>query len=54
MKKATKQQEQQMEHKSLSLKSLNTFDHLTWLWHLEKIEGFECGFGMYSLLLYWV
>jgi hypothetical protein len=28
MKKATKQQEQQKKHKSPSLKSLNTFDHL--------------------------
>jgi hypothetical protein len=54
MKKATLQQEQQMQHKSPSLKSLNTFDHLTWLWHLERIEGFQCVFGVYSLLLYWV
>jgi hypothetical protein len=29
MKKATKQQEQQMEHKSHSLKSLITIDHLS-------------------------
>jgi hypothetical protein len=28
MKKATKQQEQQMEHKSHSLKPLNIIDHL--------------------------
>jgi hypothetical protein len=29
MQNATKQQEQQLKHKSSSLKSLNTFDHLT-------------------------
>jgi hypothetical protein len=54
MKKATKQQEQQLKHKTPSLKSLNTFKHLTWFWHLESIEGFECVFGVYSFLLYWM
>ena len=43
-----------MEHKSLSLKLLNTFDHLTWFWNLERIECFECVFGVYFLLLYWM
>jgi hypothetical protein len=41
MKKATKQQEQEKKHKSPSLKSLNTFDHLTWFWNLERVEGFD-------------
>jgi hypothetical protein len=50
--KATKQQEQQLKHKSPSLKSLNTFDHLTRFWNLERIEDFDCDFGVYSLLLY--
>jgi hypothetical protein len=54
MKTTTKQQEQQKKHKSPSLKSLNTFDHLTWFWNLERIEGFDCVFGVYSLLLYWM
>jgi hypothetical protein len=38
MKKSTKQHEQQKKHKSPSLKLLNTFDHLTWLWNLERIK----------------
>jgi hypothetical protein len=48
----TKQQEQQMKHKSHSLKSLITIDHLSYLWHLERIVSFECVFGMNSLFLY--
>jgi hypothetical protein len=52
MKKSTKQQKQQKKHKSPSLKSLNTFDHLIWFWNLERIEGFDCVFVVYSLLLY--
>jgi hypothetical protein len=54
MKKATKQQEQQKKPKSPSLKSLNILDHLTWFWNLERIEGFDCVFRVYSLLLYWM
>jgi hypothetical protein len=40
-----------MEHKSHSLKSLNTINHLAWLRDLERIESFECVFGMYSFAL---
>jgi hypothetical protein len=35
----TKQQEQQMKHESLSLKSLITNDHLSQLWNLERLEA---------------
>jgi hypothetical protein len=48
----TKQQEQQMKHKSHSLKSLITIGHLPKLWDLERIGSFECVFGMNPLLLY--
>jgi hypothetical protein len=48
----TKQQEQQMKHKSHSLKSLIIIDHLSELWDLERIVSFECVFGMNPLLLY--
>jgi hypothetical protein len=41
-------------NKSPSLKSLNDFDHLTRFWNLERIECFDCVFGVYSLLLYWM
>jgi hypothetical protein len=37
--KETKQQEQQMKHESLSLKSLITNDHLSQLWNLEILEA---------------
>jgi hypothetical protein len=37
--KETKQQEQQMKHESLSLKSLITNDHLSQLWNLERLEA---------------
>jgi hypothetical protein len=50
-KKATKQQEQQKKHKSPSLKSLSTFNHLTWFWSLERIWCFDCVFGVYSFPL---
>jgi hypothetical protein len=34
-----KQQERQITHGSLSLKSLNTNDHLSQLWNLERLEA---------------
>jgi hypothetical protein len=33
-----KQQERQISHGSLSLKSLNTNDHLSQLWNLERLK----------------
>jgi hypothetical protein len=33
-----KQQERQISHRSLSLKSLNTNDHLSQLWNLERLK----------------
>jgi hypothetical protein len=35
----------------LSLKSLSTFDHLTWFWNLERIWCFDCVFGLYDFAL---
>jgi hypothetical protein len=34
-----KQQERQITHRSLSLKSLITNDHLSQLWNLERLEA---------------
>jgi hypothetical protein len=28
--------------------------HLIWFWSLERMECFDCVFGVYSLLLYWM
>jgi hypothetical protein len=50
--KETKQQEQQMKHKSLSLKSLITNDHLSQLWNLERLEALIVSWnGLLALVL---
>jgi hypothetical protein len=50
--KETKQQEQQMKHKSHSLKSLITNDHLSQLWNLERLEALNVSWnGLLALVL---
>jgi hypothetical protein len=50
--KKTKQQEQQMKHKSHSLKSLITNDHLSQLWNLERLEVLNVPWnGLQALVL---
>jgi hypothetical protein len=53
----TKQQERQITHESLSLKSLITNDHLSQLWNLERLEALIVSWnGLLALVLnvkYW-
>jgi hypothetical protein len=50
--KETKKQEQQMKHKSLSLKSLITNDRLSQLWNLERSEALIVSWnGLLALVL---
>ena len=47
-----KQQEQQITHGSLSLKSLITNDHLSQLWNLERLEALIVSWnGLLALVL---
>jgi hypothetical protein len=48
----TKQQERQITHESLSLKSLITNDHLSQLWNLERLEALIISWnGLLALVL---
>jgi hypothetical protein len=48
----TKQQEQQMKHRSHSLKSLITNDHLSQLRNLERLEALNVSWnGLLALVL---
>jgi hypothetical protein len=48
----TKQQERQITHESLSLKSLITNDHLSQLWNLERLEALIVSWnGLLALVL---
>jgi hypothetical protein len=48
----TKQQERQITHESLSLKSLITNDHLSQLWNLEILEALIVSWnGLLALVL---
>jgi hypothetical protein len=48
----TKQQERQITHESLSLKSLITSDHLSQLWNLERLEALIVSWnGLLALVL---
>jgi hypothetical protein len=50
--KETKEQEQQMEYESLSLKSLITNDHLSQLWNLKRLEALIVSWnGLLALVL---
>jgi hypothetical protein len=47
-----KRQEQQITHRSLSLKSLTTNDHLSQLWNLERLEALIVSWnGLLALVL---
>jgi hypothetical protein len=47
-----KQQERRLTHESLSLKSLNTNDHLSQLWNLERLEALIVSWnGLLALVL---
>jgi hypothetical protein len=47
-----KQQERQITHGSLSLKSLITNDHLSQLWNLERLEALIVSWnGLLALVL---
>ena len=47
-----KQQERQIIHRSLSLKSLITNDHLSQLWNLERLEALIVSWnGLLALVL---
>jgi hypothetical protein len=47
-----KQQERRLTHGSLSLKSLNTNDHLSQLWNLERLEALIVSWnGLLALVL---
>jgi hypothetical protein len=47
-----KQQERQITHGSLSLKSLSTNDHLSQLWNLERLEALIVSWnGLLALVL---
>jgi hypothetical protein len=48
----SKQQERQITHRSLSLKSLITNDHLSQLWNLERLEAWIVSWnGLLALVL---
>jgi hypothetical protein len=40
-----------MKHESLSLKSLITIDHLSKLWHLERLEALNVSWNEFLALV---